>query len=529
MNVRKSLSLFCFLFLLSSVLFVKGVSATPVVAIMPDTILTTNETVYCNGTGFETNSSVRIDLVYPSGTIVEGVASSTSDANGSFTTSFTCPNLEGYGYVKARCGNDTISTIVTFISTVTISLDVSYDDDIYANSTTNFYINEQSLNDKNYIIDAIVINPGNIETKSYHVLHSGVCTIPLVFSMPGNHFLNFSVENARYLWSHNVTVQNGTSQGSGGTGTSTNITWTKIQNKNTFTITVFKTDYGYIQSGSIVVIDPDGRMYNVSIMSGVATFDAELKGTHRMQFNDGSALFIDTFDYLPTASLSLTPFTDDGLTTISLKIDGEVPDEDIEISVISATGSNTVTVSDGMATFTATSVGVYTFKLDYKGITSQITASYTETYSVEDFSVIASEDGSAISVSGKVVGDKTGNGLSDARVSITCSELGYSTTIKTTSTGIFRATIVVPSGAGGGLSGKPVVVSYEYGDDGQSSTVILKSDWVGGLWWLWLLIAFGIFMFLWKSGTLYKYLHIFPPKGKVSAPKDDGIWDDAFS
>lgn len=525
MNVGKFLSLFCFLSLLSTVLCVRDVSASPIVVIEPDTMITTNETVYCNGTGFQSNTSVRIDLVYPSGTVVEGVVSTTSDAIGSFSSIFNTPDLEGVGYIKAIVGNDTVSTIVTFVSTTSLTPDVSYSYDIYANQTAYFYINQQTLKNKNYIIDVSVINPDNQVINSFSVLHSGVCTVPLLFSTPGNHFINFSIEGTRYAWFHNVTVMTGTSQDNGGNVDTTNITWTEIQNKNSFTITLFKTDYGYVQSGSILVIDPDGVVTNTSILSGIATYVADKKGTYRLQFNDNGALYIDTFDYSPSALLSVTPFTSDGLTTITLKIDGTAPDEEVEIDVTSASGTNVVTLYDGTGTFTATTVGTYTFKLDYKGITSQITSSYSENYIVEEFSVSASEDGSFISVSGKVVGDKTGNGVPDARVGITCSELGFSTTVKTTASGVFRATITVPSGTGG----RPISVSYEYNDDGETSMVMLKSDWIGGLWWLWVGILLIVLLFLWRSGTIYKYTKIFPPKGKAPARQDDGIWDDAFS
>lgn len=522
----KTISMAIIISIIISSLFAGWGVATPTVNISGGNILKAGEIKYVNGTGFVNNTTVSVDLIIPSGVIVNGVANTMTDQNGDFSTTFTVPDYNGQGYVKVMCGADVISTLVDFRGTLSYDLQVDYPDKVYTNQSTRFKLLQPALNDKNWVVICKVTNPDMEITESYSVLHEGVSIVYLTFDMTGEHVVKFDIDGAKSNWTRTINInQGGASQDGGNDSDVANITWTVTNIDNSYTVSVFAEGVGYIGSGVIRVIKPDSTIVDVPIVSSTASITADNKGTYQMQFTYNNNLFTKEFTYSPTITISSTSFSNAGITTITATINGEIPSDTLTVSVTSDAGQSSLTLLDGVGTYTANEVGTYTFTLTYRGATATTTSTYSETYSVRDFRVLQSDDMDYLSITGKVIGDNSNAGKSNARVIITIDEIGYSAEAKTTSSGSFSIYVPLSSSDKGGiLGGATVTVGYEYGESQDSQSITLHNNWIKDLWLLWIVIVFLIALYAKEKGIIYKYLHVLPPRG--SRGEDDGSLDD---
>lgn len=510
-------------FTISAMLIPFNASAQAVVTIEPDTTLQPQETVYVNGTGFPVNSTARIDIVFPSGTTVEGIASNMTDANGTLNITFSSPDQMGDGYVKVVVGTTIVSTPVVFEGTGSFQLDVDYPVEIVADEPATFSVEESDLEDKNYIIEIEVTEPSNSVFWLYHVLHDGKSSFPITFTESGTHSVEMSIENTDYFWEGAIEVEESSSGGGNGGDTNLTITWNIVKTGNRYAINLFQEGTGFIQSGSIRVVNPDGTMVDLALVTGTATLEAEEKGNYQLQYQDGGQLYLETISYNPVVSLQATSFTADGQTSITLLIDGQAPQESISLQVTSDSTSNQITLSNGVGTFTTTETGTYTFSLSHEGLTASTSVTYSETYQIEDFTVRQSENKDYIYVTGKVVGVRSGNGKSDARVQISCAEVNFEQSVKSRSTGSFSCTIPLSSGDKGGFfGGKLVTVEYEYGGDMDDQTISLSRDMWGDYWLWWVILVIFVLIVAKEKGIVFKLTGAFPPSGQKKGTGSGG-------
>lgn len=502
--------------------------AQPTVSIAPDNILTVGEIQTVNGNGFSPNATVRVDLVFPSGSTIEGVATGSANANGTFSIDFLIPDVDGQGYVKVVSGVNILSTIVTFVGTASYELSVDVPENIYVDEATQLLVEESSLNSGHYIVVLKSTSPSTGINTTYWVLHEGVCSVPVTFEEEGEYRLNISIEGTKFVWTDYVDVieKNTTDTPN---GSSTNITFNVVRSEDKYTVNILKEGFGYVTSGTIRVVNPDGSMIDITISGGSAQFTADEKGSYQLQYTSDGYLFLKTVEYSPSSTLTASGFSSDGQTTLTFTLDGKTPSNPVTVQVAGDGVANQITLVNGQGTFSTTSVGTYTFTASYKGVSATAGATYSDTYTVEDFYIAQSDDTDILYIRGKVVGENSGSGKANARVDITVSEIGYTGTTKTSDSGQFTLNIPLDSGDKGGLFGGALVtVEYEYGDAQDSASIVLKKNWIGEYWLIWGLVGFVIGLYLKEKGYIYEWFKILPPKG-ARKNDDGGTFDDPFA
>jgi len=504
---------------------------SPSISVSPSPTVTKGEVVTVYGYGFPINSSIRVDLLLPSGGSVEGITSANVNSLGTFIANFTCPDQNGDGYVKVICGTIVLSTLLHFEGTqyqtktltVTLNPPSPYDGDlIHITALGDF------LKGNNYVVDFKTTNPEGMDEINYFVFHEGKAEFDYTFEMSGFYFLNLSIEKTNYYYSQYLEVlkkdtENPPVQGS-------NITWEISNEGNVYTAMLWKENYGYIQTGNITVKSPNGKTQNVLIKNNEATIITNGLGTYILKYISGGRQYSTTFDYDVTMMISSTPFDENGDTTLTVYVNSNLASGDIQCN-ISGAEDDTMTISNGIGQYTALSVGNYIFSINYMGVTKSTTENYNDIYTPEELSTTIV--GNQVIVTGIVLGQKTQSAGANKQVQVSVPSQGnFKQTTTSMSDGSFEMYFDIADK--GGIGGLDVQIKVTVTNSGISSTSTTKTtsvhvshDILGeyGLVFIGLgaLIFFvGYFKGWWFKVSGGRFLR--PPKGRgggEDAPDDD--------
>lgn len=501
----------------------------PSVVISPDTIFGKGETQTVSGYDFTPNSTCRIDLLLPDASVVQGVVTANVNVNGSFQVTFVSPDKNGDGYLKAVDGDDVVSVLVHFEGTpyadeeLLVSLAPN---SLLAGQTSVITVTASFLEDANYVIDFAVTTPLNQDYTEFYVLHKGKLQFSYEFELEGYYFFNISVESTPYYYTQLLEVKENPN-GDGGNPTTPqtgNISWEISHVGTDYTVQLWREGYGYITNGSIIVKYPDGSSSTSFVKNGVYEIKATAMGTYTLKYISQGKQYSTTFDYRITVSFTGTSFNSVSKTTLKLLVDGEYPTDSIDVNVSMQEEDyviDTVTLDDGIGTYTATDVGDYVFEVNYMGITKTITKTYSDTYEVSEVNAVI--QGNQIYVSGLVLGTKTQSAGDNVMVQVSVPSQGnYKQTVSTISDGSFEAIIdIVDKGSvftGMDVTIKASIVSgmgsYTSISSYKSVTIKVSHDILGeyGAWILLLIVI--LIAVAYKTGFLSKMTRnkIHPPK-----------------
>jgi len=514
-------------FILIPVMGMQAIAQPVAEVTISPTILHVGNTTWVNGTQFQPNVSVRIDIVFPSGVEVKGVVNTITDNEGNFSTSFVTPDVDGNGYIRVVSGDTFVSTLVTFKGTKVYELRVTMPSEVVVGQYADFRMEESMLKHDYHILKIKTVSPTDSITTTYAVLVEGKARVPMVFYVTGMHDVEVTIEGTGYVWRGTVEVMRSGSVVDDDS-LPTNITWNIVKAADTYTINLIKSSEGYITSGIITVLTPEATTRDIAIVNGFAQLRVSTKGTYTLQYREADRLFMNTIDYTPAALISLTGFSNIGDISITYTIDGKTPEENVEVIITSGIIQDTVMLINGVGTFSTQDVGTYSFSVAYRGVSTSASASYSDTYKVTEFSAVQSDNYEYIYIIGKVEGVNSGIGRGNARVDIKIDALGYSGTVRTSDSGTFRATIPLTRSDKGGFGGGALVmVSYEYGDSTGDTALVLKRDMLSDWWLLW---GFCIFMIGWvakEKGWIYKYCKVLPPHN-AKKNTNESEFDDPF-
>lgn len=457
---------------------------TPAVTLSEITI-NPDDTVYVYGTDFDTNTTVRIDLYLPTGIIIEGVAYTTTDQNGSFNTSFKAPDTpEGSGYVKAISGNLTVSKYVYFKGSVLYNLEVTIPDNVYVNEYTNITVNAPFLTG-NHIIDITLTQPDSSILNLYYVLHDGYSNIPIKFAWEGTYHLFLSVEDTPYNYTADITVQKNTQAGNTNqqsqqnteNTTTESVKFSVSNNLNIYRISVTSGNETVL-SGEIYLYRPDGKSETLKIEHGIATFIADKTGSYEVQFIKDKRLYTKTISFNPTVKLK-TDVGSTGIMSMDFTVDGS---ETTANAVIYRGESKltTVLLVNGIGTYTLPKSGSYTIKASIYNKTAISTIDYQEEPTIEN--IYATVDHDTLWITGTVIGRYSGSPIEDKTISIQVSGIG-TIYARTDNSGKFMETTTIPSDR----LGQTIYISASVGNYQKTLSVKTEKDFWG---------AYGIYIFL---------------------------------
>jgi len=502
------ISVIMLVIVLAGILAVKA-DDTATVSILPDTHIKKGETVTVKGTHFPINSSARIDLLLPDATTVEGIALGAVNINGTFITTFTCPDKNGDGFVKVVDGGVVISVLVNFEGTVVPNqqLQVSmYPNMLLSNQSSHISVMGNWLASQNYVADVLIVNPLGDDYTSYYVLHKGKLELDYTFTMAGYYWLNISIETTPYYYSEYIEVRQNPNGGGGG-GEGTNVTFEVTSTGNVFDIMLWKESSGYITSGNVSVKSPDGKVTSVPITNSVAEITASSMGTYTVKYITNGKQFSTTFSYRVTISFTSTNFDSNGKTNLRVLVDGSAPTGSIDVNVTGAVDT-VISLDNGEAIYTATIVGDYTFQIYYMSVSKTTKETYDDTYSISTLD--AQITGNQIYITGLVLGEKTQSAGSSLQVQISVQSQGnYKALVTTSMDGSFEAyvDIVDKGGIPSGLDVRVKASMYQvFGSAGSKTTTVhVGHDILGEYGWVIALLSFLIILLLWYKGYIYKW------------------------
>ncbi len=488
-----------------------GRSIQPTIEILPDKILNPNEEVLVVGKNWTPNSTVRIDLILPSGTAIEGVTSAITDENGTFQATFTAPNQYGEGYIRAVQGDLVVSEQVFFNGGMQgYELDISWSPQpVYTNETIEFTVEADFLASKNYVLDVIVFHV-NKEEIYYEVLHNGYAVVYLEFNEAGKYYITFKVEETVYNKTVEVDVfwNPNTGGGGGGGEEKANATWSVSVDKGVAKVMVMVNNE--LVNGVLTVISPSGSMAVYQVVGGIATFKLDEAGTYIFQFKDNATgtVFTYQYEYEPKVDFSVSDFVD-GEAEIELKVDGEYYADMVTVEVETPSGKiDTVTLTDGKGSYEAEEEGSYTFTVELFGKQYSAIQTFTDTPKIENLVVYQSSDLDYLIVMGTVVGEVSGKPLYGRTVKVSSYDLSmaYGRTATTDEDGSF--VIRIPLTAED--RGKTVSITVQVGSAKETATAMLNSKIEDSIGWIVLAV---IFVFIALIVLLAKFGYIKMPRG----------------
>lgn len=480
---------------------------SPSITILPDKNFAPNEKETVKGNEFPANGTAKIDLIMPSGSTMEGVAYAQIDGNGTFTATFTAPNTNGDGYVRASSGTVVVSELVHFTGSGAGDLTISVPASIYTNDTTIITIASTTLTEQNYIIDLTVTNPSNSETTKYFVLHNGLVYADWVFTEVGTHKINALVEGVNTTAKTTVNVRAG--NGGGGTGgTGGNITWiTTKSGKNL--IIMLDTGTSFIETGSITVISPSGNVSKIAITDGVATLPLTEAGAYILRYTSTSGQTTSkTYTYSPSVSISASVSTTTGKISITIYVDNSYASGNVRITNSVSGTEDYASLTNGRATYTPSESGVYRIIYSYAGKEYSRTVTWSDTPTIDQFDAWISGD--KVVLSGMISGKYSGEAMSGVRVTLTTPSGKIQTT--TDSSGEFEETFDA-SRQGRYFSRTTLTFKATVGTESKKTSVDIEKDFWADWWWGVLLLLVLGFAYIYKTGLLYKWT-----KGAMGVP-----------
>ena len=477
-------------------------ATNPQITILPDTILNPNEQELVVGTGWSPNGTVRIDLIMPDGSTLEGVVSGQVNASGGFKLSFTAPNQYGYGYVRAVEGSLEVSKQVFFNGyTGGGELTITWTPTtIYTNETVEFSVEASFLSSRNYVLDATVFYP-NMEVIYYAVLHNGIGIVDMSFNKAGVYYVKFSVEETPY----NKTVQIQVQQGQAPSTGNYTITVTPAQGSLKGTILVLDGN-GNPVSGVMKIINPDGTMQVVSIMNGYGNMNFVSVGNYILQFKDNRTgkTATKSYNYEPKITMQISQFNSNAEATFTLYINNIPYTGDATATLTEPDGTTTVLqITNGQGVIKASDSGTYSISVNVLGENIQGSATFQDTPEIDNIQIYQSSN--TLIITGYIYGHISGKPLPNQKVTVESWTLvsGYGSAT-TDNTGFFTIRIPLSSSDNG-----EQMITISVG-----STQIQKSVYIQGVsggsdntgWY----IAGGIIFFIIILAILYKMGYIKP-------------------
>jgi hypothetical protein len=488
-----------------------AIAGTPSVVITPDTEFQPNEVETVSGSSFDANQSVQINLILPDGSQINGVAHGTVGVDGKFGLTFVSPDRSGDGYVVVVVnGTASFSTLVKFKGFSANALQLTiYPSQPTTNKTTTIEVINNELASKNYVVILQTTTPSAENTYSYHVLHNGICNIDKIFLIAGTYVFNVSIDGTTVGKRATVSILQATpddDDDDDDTPYTGNITWTIDKAENVYAIQLSNDAGQVITSGIIKAKYPDSSEHNLNIISGSATLTASASGTYELTYTLNSVAHTKSISYTPNIRFTVSTFSSTGDASITLTVDGKTPTDSISINVLGDNSGeiDTVEIFNGQGTFSTNVPDTYTFTLDYGGQTIQKYSTYQDIYIINGLTASQSADKSTLTVSGSLVGQRSGRGIGNTLVKITVDYIGYTNSVRTGTDGTFRATISLAKENRGAIFGGALIdVKAQYGTDEASMTQVKITHNFWGEYGF--TIAVGIIVLigiLWAMGIL---------------------------
>ena len=469
---------------------------------LSETTINPNDTVYIDGSGFDPNNTVRIDLYLPTGTILEGVAYNETDMNGTFEASFKAPDTPtGSGYIKIVSGNMTISKYVYFVGSTQYKLDVSIPDKIYSDNYANITLKAPFISG-NHIVNVTLTQPDSSILSLFYVLHDGYSNMQMFLKWEGTYHLYLSIGGTPYNYTTDFTVvKKPTSEGQNNTTnpnppaknqTTENIKWMISNSLNNYIVSI-TIGNETVLSGNIYLYTPDGKSQSLAIEHGVAKFTADRTGIYNIQFIKDKTLYSKSISFNPSVSLK-TNVDETGIMSITFTVDNEP----ISVSATIYEGTlkkSTIELINGVGTYTLPESGTFTIKANIFNKTAVNTVTYQESPVINQ--AYAYFDNGQVFIVGSVTGKYSGKPIADKAVSVEVSGIG-TIYAHTDERGKFMNSIAIPSDN----QGQTVYVTASVGNYQKTLSVKTEKDFWGayGVWIvLLILVLIGI---AWKKGYL---------------------------
>jgi|GEM_PF-4874014 len=478
---------------------------------LSETTISPNDTVYVYGSGFDPNTTVRIDIYLPSGTTLEGVAYNETDENGTFNASFIAPDSPaGSGYVKVVSGNLTISKYVFFEGSVEYRIDVEIPDEIYANEYTNITVEAPFMNG-NKIVDITLIQPDSSILTLYYVLHEGYANMPIKFKWEGTYHLFLQIEDTPYNYTDDLYVHRSTDNGDDDgdddndipTPPTETVKWMISNSLNNYRVSIMIGNET-MMSGEIYLYTPIGDSQTLQIEHGVATFIADSIGTYSIQFIKDKKLYERSVIFNPNLDLK-TDVDETGLITILFTADGQPLSANAKIYE-NGIKKASVSLENGVGTYSLPESGSYTIKVFMYNKSAISTISYQEEPVIDNIYLDYSDG--TLWIMGTVLGKYSDNPIEDRTVSLEITGIG-TVYAHTDGMGKFMESVPIPVEK----QGQTIYVSATIGDYQKTLSIKTDKDFIHayGLWIL--LLALIITGIAWKKGYL-DFLKK-PPQGRT--------------
>lgn len=474
----------------------------PSISITPDEYLAPNEQETVKGSEFTVNATAQIDLIMPSGATMVGVAYASTSATGAFTALFTAPNANGDGYVRASSGAVIVSKLVHFTGVGTGDLSISLPSTVYSGINATITITSTTLIKQNYIVDVTVVDPQNMESTKFFVLHSGVVYVTWKFNMVGNHILKATVETVNISDMKTVNVQKGSGGGGGGGGGggTSNITWI-ITRSGTNLMIMLDDGVDFVQTGYITVISPTMNQTKISLINGIATYILSESGSYQFRYTGTDGLTTaKIYSYSPSVSLTATVSSTTGKITISVIVDGQSASGSVEILKVADGTSETQTLSGGQCTYMPDETGSYVVSYTYMNKKYSKSVTWTDTAQIDTFFVDI--NGNSATLSGVIIGKISQKPMNGVTVMLTASFMQKVTTLTDTN-GEFIETVVIGE-QGVYFSKTTLAFTAQVGVSKKTATLSVEKNFIGDYWWILMFGIIVIIFVIYKYGFLHK-------------------------
>ena len=470
-------------------------ATAPSITIYPSTIINPNEKVLVVGKNWTPNGTVVISLVLPSGTTLNNVASGVVNSTGKFTATFTAPNVYGTGYIKATEGSSSTSVAVFFngqsgnVNEIKVTWSPSK---IYVNDTVYFNVDASFLGNHNYVLDTTIFYMDK-EVIYYSVIHYGYATVKAKFDEVGTYFVSFNIEHTQYNKTIQITVNKENTSGGNHPPSGNNLTISiSPQTGSLEAIIKVSSKTGYMPSGLMTVITPDGNVERVSIYAGIGKMQLTTSGTYLLQFKDNKTglMASKTWTYHMSVQLQVSGFVDSNKATVNILVNGQNYNGQATITVIKPDGSmDTLQYSGTPVTYTADKSGTYQFSATVLGTSVKTSLSFNDKPIISNVMAYYSKDLNAIIITGSVYGQYTQKPMSGMTVTATSWQLSAGKVSATTGyAGDFKIVIPLQSQDMGQLA----QITIKAGSSSKQITVSTPQTIANEIGW----IALGILVLI---------------------------------
>lgn len=437
MSINKTMKTILLTFLLLATITAIGIAnvegaGNPIITLNKG-IVNVGDDIVVYGSNFINNETITINTIaVVGGNQVSGLANGVVDENGEFEITFKAKTSGKY-YIMA-VGTTSIAQaqiqILEEINEEMLFASFSKTQNITVNEEIQITVISSILTTKNYIVK-LTDTGSYFDMIQYEVLHNGIAMFEHKFTTAGNHVVSISVEGTNHTWQGGITIK------------STDdpifdldyiIT---VKRSGTRAFIDITDEYGKsLNSGQVLIINPNGQINTVSITYGSAVFTLKEVGEYLFKFEMNSRIYQTSFTYAPLVQFSATDFNSNGITFISLMIDNARPSGERTVKIVGVSGMDYLTLYNGQGSYQAVKTGTYTLTLQ-GNITAETTKTWTESAMVSGLS--ATQDGDYLIVSGVIRGELSKMPKENTEITISIAELGTKSVI-TDDNGYFRTT-----------------------------------------------------------------------------------------